>query len=101
MLVMASMPTSYPTSNHEFTLRDWYRFNVLQRIHMNYIENLSFATVSTLAAGLYDPKIASCMGLVFLLGRYFFSYTGSYIPRFMIKKRVLRRNLKRPVHFCP
>jgi hypothetical protein len=90
MPATGSMPTSCPTSNFIlFTLpRDWYRFNVLQRIHMNYIENLSFATVSTLAAGFYDPKAAAYMGLVFMFGRYLiFLNTDCCIRRSMTKKR--------------
>ncbi len=42
---------------------------MLQRIHLNYIGNFSFATVSTLAAGLYYAKTASSMGLMFMLGK--------------------------------
>lgn len=65
-----SIHRNSPTSNQNTSFRDWYNFNILQRIHMNYVENLSFATTATLAAGLYEPKAASYMGLVFMLGKY-------------------------------
>jgi hypothetical protein len=49
--------------------RDWYHFNVLQRIHLNYVENISIATTSTLAAGLYNPRYAAYAGLTYIVGR--------------------------------
>jgi hypothetical protein len=55
---------------------------------MNYVENLSFATVSTLAEGLYDAKTASYMGLMFMLGRYFCFDLDCYIHGFMTGKMV-------------
>ena len=52
--VMVSILKSYPTSNlFKSNFRDWYKFNILQRIHLKYVENLSFATTATLAAGLF------------------------------------------------
>lgn len=50
-------------------LRDWYTFNVLQRVHMNYIENIHLATGATLAAGIYQPKIAAYVGIAYIVGR--------------------------------
>jgi hypothetical protein len=55
---------------------------------MNYVENLSFATVSTLAGGLYDAKTASYMGLMFMLGRYFCFNLDCCIHGFTIGRMV-------------
>ena len=50
-------------------LRDWYRFNVLQRIHLNSVEGISLAQTSLLAAGIYRPREAALIGLAYILGR--------------------------------
>lgn len=76
MLEMESILRNCLTSNvYVMKLRDWYQFNILQRIHLNYVENLSFATTATLAAGLFEPKAAAYTGLVYLLGRYSYLFT--------------------------
>ena len=49
--------------------RDWYRFNVLQRIHLNYVEGVNLAQASVLAAGLYRPREAALFGLAYIIGR--------------------------------
>lgn len=36
---------------------------------MNYVENISFATTATLAAGLYQPRTAAYIGLAYMFGR--------------------------------
>lgn len=64
------MLKNFHISNINFIIfRDWYNFNVLQRIHMNYVENISIATTTTLAAGLYNPRYAACAGLTYIVGR--------------------------------
>jgi hypothetical protein len=52
-----------------YLYRDWYRFNVLQRIHLNYVEGISLAQTSVLAAGLYKPKHAALIGLAYIIGK--------------------------------
>jgi hypothetical protein len=36
---------------------------------MNYVENIHLATGATLAAGLYNPKRAAYIGLIYIFGR--------------------------------
>lgn len=40
----------------KLSYRDWYEFNVLQRIHLNNLEALPLCLTSLLAAGIYRPK---------------------------------------------
>lgn len=42
--------------SQKLSYADWYHFNILQRIHLNYLESLPLALTSLLAAGLYRPK---------------------------------------------
>jgi hypothetical protein len=43
---------------------------VLQRIHLHGVENINIATVSVLAAGLYNPRVASVIGALYIIGRF-------------------------------
>lgn len=53
--------------------RDWYRFNVLQRIHLNYQENISLATTAIIAAGIYNPNVGVGIGVAYMIGRLLYS----------------------------
>ncbi len=55
--------------SHKLSYKDWYKFNILQRCHLNYLENLPIVMTSLVAAGLYDPKKASVVGLAYLFFR--------------------------------
>lgn len=46
----------YPISMDLFLRRDWYKYNVAQRIHLNYVEGINFGQISLLSAALYRPK---------------------------------------------
>jgi len=52
-----------------FKHRDWYNFNVAQRVHQNYLENINWMSLSVLAAGLYKPQVAAAMGAVMIIAR--------------------------------
>ncbi len=54
---------------------------------MNYIENISFATTATLAAGLYQPKAAAYIGLSFMFGRYFYRFIKRLLYSLFYKKK--------------
>ena len=53
--------------------RDWYRFNVLQRNHLNYMENINWATTAVLAAGVVNPNYGVGVGLSYILGRLLYA----------------------------
>lgn len=65
---------NYLTGKHEFIFRDWYKFNIYQRVHQNYVESLSFAQTSLLSAAIYKPKEAAAVGLLFIVGRIIYSF---------------------------
>lgn len=52
-----------------FSCSDWYRFNVLQRIHLNYVENINLASIAVVAAGIVKPNYGVGVGLIYMLGR--------------------------------
>lgn len=53
------------------SFRDWYKFNVHQRIHQNYIEGISLATTGVVAAGLVKGNYGFGVGLAYMIGRYY------------------------------
>jgi hypothetical protein len=55
--------------SEKLSYKDWYEFNVLQRIHLNYLETLPLALTSLFAAGYYKPKVASLIGGVYIVFR--------------------------------
>ena len=71
---MENTQKGYHTSKKLNYLRDWYNLNVLQRIHLNYVEGISLAQLSVLSAGLYEPKIAAKLGVLYIVGRGMYSY---------------------------
>lgn len=51
----------YPDTGNGFysqklSYKDWYEFNVLQRVHLNYLENMPVALMSLLCSGVYRPR---------------------------------------------
>lgn len=69
ILEVDNIPKDLLTGTIVYYDRDWYRFNVLQRIHLNYVEGVNLAQASVLAAGLYRPREAALVGLAYIIGR--------------------------------
>jgi hypothetical protein len=42
---------------------------VAQRIHLNYVENISLATIGVVAAGLVKPNYGVAVGIAYMIGR--------------------------------
>ncbi len=68
-------------------------------LYLNYIENLSLATVSTLAVGIYDAKTASSMGLMFMLGKVVLFWFRLIYSSFYDRKDGLKGKLKKAGEF--
>ena len=58
--------------------RDWYKFNIHQRIHQNYIEGISLATTGVVAAGLVKGNYGLGVGLGYMIGRYYLFVLDSF-----------------------
>lgn len=48
---------------------NWLEFNIAQRVHYNYLENVASILIVTLLGGWVFPIIASCFGFIYILGR--------------------------------
>eukprot|EP01097_Dermamoeba_algensis_P002174 TRINITY_DN1869_c0_g1_i1.p1 TRINITY_DN1869_c0_g1~~TRINITY_DN1869_c0_g1_i1.p1 ORF type:complete len:178 (-),score=15.30 TRINITY_DN1869_c0_g1_i1:607-1140(-) len=48
---------------------DWVTFNNAQRAHYNYIEGLVPAVSLELLAGLFYPRLATVLGVTYMIGR--------------------------------
>jgi len=55
--------------SNKLSYKDWYRFNVLQRIHLNYVEGINLGSASVIAAGLVNANYGVAVGLTYILGR--------------------------------
>lgn len=68
--------------------RDWYKFNIHERIHHNYIENISLATTGVVAAGLVKGNYGLGVGLAYMIGRYCIFVLDLYTLSSTRKKKV-------------
>lgn len=55
--------------SQRLSYKDWYQFNILQRVHLNYLEQLPLALSALLAAGIYRPREAAGLGVLYLVGK--------------------------------
>jgi hypothetical protein len=55
--------------SQKLSYKDWYTFNVLQRVHLSYLEQLPFALAALVSAGIYRPRLASILGAIFIVGK--------------------------------
>lgn len=63
-----------PIGTYKLLFSDWYKFNVQQRIHLNYVEQLGLATTSVLAGGLVCPHIGIGIGLTHIIARLLYGF---------------------------
>ena len=54
----------------KLTYKQWFDFNIVQRIHGNFLEQVQIVTLLVLVAGLKHPSIAVILGGVYSLGRF-------------------------------
>ena len=53
----------------KLTYKQWFDFNVVQRIHMNFLEQLFFLLFLILTAGVTNPAYTVYAGIAYCLGR--------------------------------
>ena len=61
----------------DLTYEQWFSFNNWQRCHYNFLESLTPILVWILLSSLYQPLAAGILGLVYFVGRIF--YTRGYM----------------------
>jgi len=59
--------------SQKLTHEDWVAFNNAQRAHYNFIEAAASAVALILGAGLFYPRVAAVLGLVYNVGRLLYS----------------------------
>ena len=59
----------------------WMKFALAQRVHYNFLENIMQVSTGLLMCGLYDSKIATYIGVVYLLGRTIFTIGYQISPK--------------------
>ena len=52
--------------------KDWFNFNVAQRIHYHFLESVTIVVTWVLIAGIRYPVEAISLGAIFSLGRLLF-----------------------------
>ncbi|KAJ3222752.1 hypothetical protein HK099_001967 [Clydaea vesicula] len=52
--------------------KDWEEFNNYQRVHYNYLEDLSLITIVTLISSLKFPILSAQLNFAYVIGRYFY-----------------------------
>mmetsp|Transcript_90069 Transcript_90069/g.124333 ORF Transcript_90069/g.124333 Transcript_90069/m.124333 type:complete len:175 (+) Transcript_90069:27-551(+) len=55
--------------SQKLSYADWYTFNLRQRAHKNFIEQLTVVCIFTLLAGLFTPQYAIILGSIYAVGR--------------------------------
>ena len=61
----------------DLTYEQWFTFNNWQRCHYNFLESLTPIIVWILLSSVYQPFAAGILGLIFFVGRIF--YTIGYM----------------------
>ena len=66
--------------SYQLTYKEWFEFNLAQRLHYNYLDNVSIIVFLLLVAGLEHPQKASLCGAVYIGSRFLYN-TGSAMGR--------------------
>lgn len=82
MMVSRDAPTpkmGYPDQGaglfaRELPYKQWYRFNIHQRIHSNSLEHLSWFLPLLFVQGVFMPRFAAGMAATMLVGREFYRF---------------------------
>ena len=53
----------------KLTYKQWFEFNIAQRIHSNFLEQLLIVTLLLLTAGLKHPGYTVYAGIIYSVGR--------------------------------
>ncbi len=53
----------------KLTYKEWFEFNIVQRIHMNFLEQLMIVSFLLLTAGLKHPVYTVYAGVAYAVGR--------------------------------
>ncbi len=61
--------------SEKLSYRNWYLFNLAQRTHLNFVEQIGVVVPMLLAGGVYYPKLAACLGWTYFFGRLLYRLT--------------------------
>ena len=56
----------------KISYKEWFLFNVGQRIHYHYLENVTSVVLWLLISGLKHPWVAVAFGSAYIIGRIIF-----------------------------
>ena len=56
----------------KLSYKDWFDFNVAQRIHYHYLESVTPVVCWLLIGGIYYPQVSASLGAAYILGRIIF-----------------------------
>lgn len=59
--------------SQKLSYKDWFNFNIAQRVHLNFVESISTYLVLLLVSGLSYPIIAAILGMCLIIGRIIYS----------------------------
>ena len=65
--------------------KKWMEFNLVQRVHYNYLENFTQIVVMLLFAGLHFPITTTVIGGFYFLGRCIYTIGYEAGPQYRIK----------------
>lgn len=54
--------------------KDWESFNNYQRVHGNYLEDISLMSCISLVAGAFNPQWTSGLLVAYIVGRFFYGW---------------------------
>ena len=55
--------------SQKLTYKDWYAFNIAQRVHLSYLEQLPVAVAALVSAGIYYPRASALAGVIYIVGK--------------------------------
>ncbi|KAJ3384088.1 Microsomal glutathione S-transferase 3 [Lobulomyces angularis] len=52
--------------------KDWEEFNIYQRVHYNYLEDLNLITMLTLVSSVNHPILSAKLNCMYIFGRFLY-----------------------------